>query len=113
MRRTLDEMTGSYLARHGKKRYCDKSLGTARMAELLVRVYPGAKFLCLYRHPMDVIASGLEACPYGLQGYGFDPYIAATPGNAVWALARFWADNVSAIRAAEQQYPRLLPPGAV
>ena len=22
-----------------------------------------AKFLCLYRHPMDVIASGIEACP--------------------------------------------------
>jgi hypothetical protein len=54
---------------------------------------------------MDVIASGIEACPWGLNGYGFDPYIAETPGNAVWALARFWADNMTVIRAAEQQYP--------
>jgi hypothetical protein len=61
VRRTMDEMTGSYLARRGKKRYCDKSLGTARFAELLLRVYPQARFLCLCRHPMDVIASGLEA----------------------------------------------------
>jgi hypothetical protein len=83
VRRTMDEMTGSYLARRGKRRYCDKSLGTARYAELLLRVYPEAKFLYLYRHPMDVIASGIEACPWGLNGYGFDPYIASSPGNAL------------------------------
>lgn len=105
VRRALDEMTGSYLARRGKQRYCDKSLGTARFAGLLLRVYPEARFLCLYRHPMDVIASGIEACPWGLNGYGFEPYIAATPGNVVWALARFWADNVAAILAAEEQFP--------
>jgi Sulfotransferase family len=104
VRRTMDEMTGSYLARHGKKRYCDKSLGTVRYVQLLLRVYPGAKFLCLYRHPMDVVASGIEACPWGLRGYGFDPYIASTPGNAVWALARFWVDSAGAALAAEEQF---------
>jgi Sulfotransferase family len=104
VRRTLDQMTGSYLARRGKKRYCDKSLGTARFAELLLRVYPEAKFLCLYRHPMDVIASGIEACPWGLNGYGFDPYIASTPGNAVCALARFWTDSASETLAAEERF---------
>jgi hypothetical protein len=105
VRETMDRMVGSYLARRGKKRYCDKSLGTARFAELLLRVYPGAKFLCLYRHPMDVIASGIEACPWGLNGYGFDQYIANTPGNTVWALARFWADLAGATLAAEERFP--------
>lgn len=104
VRATLDSMLGPYLARRGKLRYCDKSLGTARFAELLLRVYPQAQFLCLYRHPMDVIASGVEACPWGLTGYGFDPYIATTPGNAVLALARFWADNVGTALAAEEQF---------
>ncbi|HBW19074.1 MAG TPA: hypothetical protein DEH11_08690 [Actinobacteria bacterium] len=69
------------------------------------RVYPQAKFLCLYRHPMDVIASGLEACPWGLNGYGFDPYIADTPGNSVLALARFWANNAGAVLAVEEKFP--------
>lgn len=105
VRRTMDEMTGSYLARRRKKRYCDKSLGTARFAELLLRLYPEARFLCLYRHPMDVIASAMEACPWGLNGYGFDPYIAGTPGNAVFALARFWIDNVSTIHSVQEQFP--------
>jgi hypothetical protein len=103
VRETLDRMVGSYLVRRGKSRYCDKSLGTARYAELLLRVYPGALFICVYRHPMDVIASGLEACPWGLNGYGFDPYIAATPGNAVMALARFWADGAGGALAVEEE----------
>jgi hypothetical protein len=105
VRRTMDELTGGYLARRGKKRYCDKSLGAARFAALLARIYPGAQFLCLYRHPMDVIASGIEACPWGLNGYGFDPYIAGTPGNSVLALARFWTENVSMVLAVEEQFP--------
>lgn len=104
VRRTADEMIGAYLERRGKQRYCDKSLGTARFADLLARVYPQGKFLCLYRHPMDVIASGAEACPWGLNGYGFDPYIAATPGNIVLALARYWTDNVAAILAVEERF---------
>jgi hypothetical protein len=104
VRETMDRMVGSYLTRRGKKRYCDKSLGTARFAYLMTRVWPTAKFICLYRHPMDVIASGMEACPWGLNGYGFDGYIAETPGNAVWALARFWADNAETVLAAEKEY---------
>jgi hypothetical protein len=105
IRDTMDRMLGSYLARRDKMRYCDKSLGTARFAELLLRVYPEARFICLYRHPMDVVASGIEAAPWGLTGFGFDPYIAATPGNAVLALARFWADSTIQIRAVEDQFP--------
>lgn len=104
VRETMDRMIGSYLARRGKKRYCDKSLGTARFAYLMTRIWPQTKFLCLFRHPMDVIASGMEACPWGLNGYGFDPYIAETPGNAVFALARFWGDTAATIAAAEEEY---------
>jgi hypothetical protein len=104
VRETMDRMVGSYLTRRGKKRYCDKSLGTARYAYLMSRVWPEAKFICLVRHPMDVVASGIEACPWGLGGYGFDQYIAETPSNSVFAMARFWVDNVATILAAEEEY---------
>lgn len=105
IRHMMDLMVGSYLRRRGKQRYCDKSLATARYVRLLLRVYPQATFLCLYRHPMDVIASGIEACPWGLAGFGFDRYIAETPGNAVLALARYWADNAETILRIEEQFP--------
>jgi sulfotransferase family protein len=104
VRDTMDRMVGSYLRRRGKKRYCDKSLGTGRYAYLMQRVWPEAKFICLVRHPMDVIASGIEACPWGLGGYGFDQYIAETPSNSVFAMARFWVENVGIILGAEEEY---------
>jgi hypothetical protein len=105
IRRMVNEMTGSYLERRGKRLFCDKSLGSARFADLLVQIYPGARFVCVYRHPMDVIRSGLDACPWGLNGYGFDQYIVGSPGNAVLALARYWLDNATLIAGVEDRYP--------
>jgi hypothetical protein len=105
IRRMVDEMTNGYLARRGKKRFCDKSLGSARFAELLMRIYPAARFVSLYRHPMDMIRSGLDACPWGLNGYGFEQYIGSSPGNAVLALARYWLDNAMPIAAFEEENP--------
>jgi hypothetical protein len=52
-----------------------------------------------------VIASGIEACPWGLKGFGFDRYAAESPGNAVLALARLWADHAAAIHAVEERFP--------
>jgi hypothetical protein len=103
IRQAMNLMVGPYLAQRGKRRYCDKSLGAAEHVPVLCEVFSGAKFLCLYRHPMDVIASGIEACPWGLSGFGFDAYAAGSPGNAVKALAQFWADNAAQILAAEEQ----------
>lgn len=105
IRHTMDMMIGPYLARRGKTRYCDKNLGTEPHVETLLGVYPEAKFICLYRHPMDMIASGVEACPWGLNQYGFEPYVAHAPGNSVLALARYWTDHIGSILAVEDRHP--------
>ena len=86
-----------YLARRGKRRWCDKSLGTAPVAGWLAGLYPEAKFICLYRHCLDVIHSGLEASPWGLLGYGFEQFAGRAGGNSVSALAAYWADHTSRI----------------
>ena len=110
LRRSLDPMMTSYLERRGKKRYCDKSLGAAQHAGLLLQIWPGARFICLYRHPMDVIASGIEASPWGLTSYGFEPYIGVPPDNNVAALARYWLDYTTSIVTAEERFTdRCLP----
>ena len=105
LRASMDLMVSAHIERVGRTWFCDKSLGSAEHAKLLLQIYPGTKFVCLYRHPMDVIASALEACPWGLVGYGFDPYIAATPGNSVFALARFWLEHTAHIMAVEEDFP--------
>ena len=71
---SIDRLFGAYLRRRGKRRWADKSLDNHVNADLLAQAYPKAKFICLYRHCMDVIASGVEACPWGVHRFGFDPY---------------------------------------
>jgi len=107
IRHTVDLIVGPYLASHGKQRYCEKTMEAAKHTDLLLRVFPRAKFVCLYRHPMDVITSVLEACPWGLKGLGleFDSYTASSPGNSVLALARYWADSTARTMAVEDKFP--------
>jgi hypothetical protein len=93
------------MARHGKRRWCDKSLDSAKMADLLAHLYPAAQFVCLYRHCMDVVVSAMDAAPWGLNGYGFDQYVMATPGNMVLAAARCWLDQTKTIIDFQDKYP--------
>lgn len=105
LRIAINRWLGIYLARRGKTRYAEKSLGAAQYAWLIKRIWPKAKFICLYRHPMDVIKSAIEASPWGFRGYGFENYIAASPGNIVHAMALFWMEQTSIIMAAEAMFP--------
>jgi hypothetical protein len=94
-----------YLLRHGKVRWCEKSIGTAQVADRFFELYPKAKFICLYRHCMDVIDSGLEASPWGLTGYGFDQFAIKGNGNSIAALAAYWIElNARAVEF-EKKHP--------
>jgi hypothetical protein len=77
----------------GKKRWCDKSLVNVEHAELLATLWPEAKFICLFRHPMDMIHSGLAANPWGFAAHGFLPFVSHDAGNIVHALAQYWLDR--------------------
>jgi hypothetical protein len=104
VRETVDQIYGRYLRRRGKRRWCDKSLGSHHGAVLAARLYPEAKFICLYRHCMDVIASGVEACPWGLHRFGFDGFAAQYPGNSVTAIGSSWLATVQTIMAFEESH---------
>jgi hypothetical protein len=94
-----------YLRRAGKKRWCDKSLDNYRYGPLFSQVFPDAQFICLYRHCMDVISSGLEASPWGPSGFGFDRHAQLFPGNSVAAIGSYWQSATRAILEFENQNP--------
>jgi hypothetical protein len=95
---------GDYLSKRGKVRWCDKSLGTAPFAEWLLKLYPKARFVCLYRHCMDVVHSGLEASPWGLVGYGFEQFAGVRGTNSVSALTAYWVEHTRRIREFERAH---------
>lgn len=104
IRSTVSVPFAAYLRHYGKARWCDKSLGTAQYADQIKRIYKKAKFICLYRHAMDMINSGLEATPWGLTGYGFDRYSSSSP-NSVSALAENWIQSTAATLNFEKANP--------
>ena len=56
---------------------------------------------------MDMVASGLEANPWGYSGYGFEPYVRASPENLVAALLHYWLDTVRPALAFEASNPEI------
>lgn len=105
VRDAADEAISRYLSKREKRRWCDKSLDSHMFADLMIELYPEAKFICLYRHCMDVIASGVEACPWGVTRFGFDPFVAQHPGNSVAAIGSYWLVTVQAVMAFEEKHP--------
>jgi hypothetical protein len=102
---TAKKLFGQYASRQGKSRWCDKSLTSIDFAELLVDIFPDARFITLYRECTDVIMSAIEACKWGFNGYGFEPYVAHHPGNFVIAMGEYWADRVELSLTFERNHP--------
>ncbi|MCL4413490.1 MAG: sulfotransferase [Actinobacteria bacterium] len=102
-REAIEALMMFHVDRAGKRCWCDKSLTSADRAGLLAEVFPEARFVCLYRHPMDVVYSGIEASPWGFGAFGYAPYVARNPTNLVAALLESWADHVEQIMGFEQR----------
>ncbi|HZT90794.1 MAG TPA: sulfotransferase [Gaiellaceae bacterium] len=102
---------GAAAAAEGKRRWCDKSLSSIDNAQLLKHVFPESTFICLYRQCADVIASAIDATPWGfggggpLAGYGYESYVRDSPRNFVFALAAYWADKTAAALEFQRSYP--------
>lgn len=94
-RKAVDEIMVTAANAAGASLYCDKSLTTVDHLATVCQCYPRASLIFLYRYPLDMIASGLEASKWGFNAFGFAPFIMANPGNFVAALANYWIDKVS------------------
>jgi len=98
----ISGLVAPYLARRGKSVWCDKSLFTAEYLDQFAEVFPDARYVCLHRHAMDMIASGLEACRWGFRHYGFGDYVQRSTDNFVDALARYWLERTAAMVSFEE-----------
>jgi hypothetical protein len=108
IRDAIDSAFGHYLQSTGKSRWCDKSPQSCWEADLLLRLYPEAKFLCLYRHCMDMIASAVEELPWGFgqrPQFELEPFVAQHPGNSVGACGALWAAHVGEMLKFEKNHP--------
>jgi hypothetical protein len=80
----------AYAARHGKRRWGDKTPHYVHHVDYLLRLWPRARFVVLVRDGRDVALS-LRRMPFG-------------PNNA-WAAAQWWARGIRAGAAAARAHP--------
>jgi hypothetical protein len=105
IRRHVDAIMDDHTRRHHKRVWCEKSVRTVDYLDLVYRLYPEARYICLYRGCLDVVRSSLDVTEYGFGGYGFEDYIRQSVVNIVDGLIDYWHDKVSAIRRFELAHP--------
>lgn len=101
-REAITGIVAEHLATKGKTVWCDKSLDTVHSLELIARVFPEARFICLHRHAMDVVASLLESCRWGFGYFDIQPYVARQYNNLPMAMAEYWVHRTTIMTALEQ-----------
>lgn len=104
-RALTDSIMISMLGRTGKRRWCEFSYALPEIAETFALLYPGTRFVCLYRCCGDVIRAALDASPWGLADPSFTPFTRTHPTSAA-ALAAYWIAHTSSLLAFEAAHPQ-------
>jgi hypothetical protein len=65
VRADIEKFMKPYVEAKGKLVWAEKTPANLAHADLLKRTFPAAAFLCLHRHPLDLIRSGFESTKFG------------------------------------------------
>jgi Sulfotransferase family len=95
----------SILIREGKPRWCEVAAVNPEAAEAFRQLYPGTKFLCLYRSCPGFIRAALDVSPWGLADPMFAPFTRVYPGSTAAGLTACWVAQASTLLAFEQAHP--------
>jgi hypothetical protein len=102
VRRVVDGLMGKYAKAKGKRMWCDKTTLNLQYLKILNVVFPDAKFICLYRHSMDVAYSSIECSRLGFMPE-LAPYVQKNPENIVAAMVENWVDKTGKLLAFERE----------
>lgn len=80
-----------YASARGRRIWCDKSVVTLNHLELVRAVFPDARFICLYRHCLDLVDSVIEANRYEWTVMGYAGIMGER--NFTQAAARVWIEQ--------------------
>jgi hypothetical protein len=96
----------SILAREGKPRWCEVAAANPQAAGTFLRLYPGTRFLCLYRACPGVIRAVLNASPWGITDPIFTPFTIKYPASTIASLAAYWVIATGPLLAFEREHPQ-------
>jgi hypothetical protein len=108
--RRVMELMNTYAQSKGKPMWCEKTPSNIDFIEMLHGVFPGAKYICLYRNCMDVVHSCVQKPRLGthvaMKYYGQEPgsFVKNTK-NKTAMFADNWALRTKAQLKFEREHP--------
>ena len=104
-RHIIEGLLESHAHSRGKRFWCEKSVSTVDHLDDITWAFPDARFICLHRHCLDVVASALSLVRGGNreERYGFEKFIGRTPHNLVDALIDYWVEKTETSLAFEER----------
>jgi protein-tyrosine sulfotransferase len=103
VRRVVTDLMGRYAQGKGKKNWCEKSTVNIDYLDVLTKVFPEAKYICLYRNCLDVAYSCIKFSPLGYM-LELVSYVQKRPDNFVAAMIDNWLEKSSKLLAFEQAH---------
>jgi len=102
-RRVADDLLGRYAQGKGKVNWCEKSTVNIDYLDILEKIFPEAKYICLYRNCLDVVHSCIKISPLGYMSE-LAAYVQKHPANLVAAMIDNWLDKTGKLMAFEQAH---------
>jgi len=96
----------SILVREGGRRWCEVAAVNPEAAGTFLHLYPGTRFLCLYRACPGVIRAALDASPWGITDPVLAPFTSRYPASTVASLTAYWVMHAAALLAFEREHPQ-------
>lgn len=92
VRRVVSDLLDRYIKGKGKGNWCEKSTSNIDYLYILHKVFPEARYICLYRNCLDVVSSCIKFNPLGYMDE-LAPYVRNRPDNFVAAMIDNWLDK--------------------
>ncbi len=103
VRHNISEVLDAETRRRGKLIWCEKTPRNLEALDLLAKLYPDARFVCLYRNRLDTVFSLLETSRYRPM-VPLRKYMARQPETLIGAATEYWTDGISSLLAFERQH---------
>ncbi|MCQ8129798.1 sulfotransferase family protein [Methylomonas rivi] len=103
-KKIIENVIARYLIEKNKSTWCEKTPMNLEYLDLLNEHYPNAKYICLYRHCMDVVHSSLNLSKYRFLPEHV-PFVQRNPGNIIAAMTENWLEKTEKLLKFEESHP--------
>lgn len=94
-----------YMTAKGKQFWCEKTPMNLEHLSLLNTHFTDAKYICLYRHCMDVVHSSINLSKYHFLPEHI-PYVHRHPDNIIAAMIENWLEKTKKLLAFESEHSK-------